>query len=199
MGLTLSSARFMPLRSHGGITREQRYEESAENMWTQSPEFRIDGPEFRMLRDRWPIRQLRKQDCRASSEFRHCRLNGRLRCLRVWDYRLCMPLTDRDGRTARQSVSRLLSRGVRDSEMAASLGLSLSTYSRRKDKSDFPTYAELRRLADRLGVDETILLVDFGHVDVASLNDELRERDLTYRNAIDVITSMRKSPNPRGS
>jgi transcriptional regulator with XRE-family HTH domain len=107
-----------------------------------------------------------------------------------------MPLTDRDGRTARQSVSRLLSRGVRDSEMAASLGLSLSTYSRRKDKSDFPTYAELRRLADRLGVDETILLVDFGHVDVASLNDELRERYLTYRNAIDVIVSMRKSPNP---
>jgi transcriptional regulator with XRE-family HTH domain len=109
-----------------------------------------------------------------------------------------MPLTDRDGRTARQSVSRLLSRGVRDSEMAGALGLSLSTYSRRKDKVDFPTYAELRRLAERLGVDETLLLVDFGHVDVASLNDELRERYLTYRNAIDVITSMRKSPNPGG-
>ena len=83
--------------------------------------------------------------------------------------------------------------------MAAALGLSLSTYSRRKDKPDFPTYAELRQLAERLGVDETILLVDFGHVDVASLNDELRERYMTYRNAIDVITSMRKSPNPRGS
>jgi transcriptional regulator with XRE-family HTH domain len=109
-----------------------------------------------------------------------------------------MPLTDRDGRTARQSVSRLLSRGVRDSEMAAALGLSLSTYSRRKDKPDFPTYAELRQLAERLGVDETILLVDFAHVDVASLNDELRQRYMTYRNAIDVITSMRKSPNPGG-
>jgi transcriptional regulator with XRE-family HTH domain len=83
--------------------------------------------------------------------------------------------------------------------MAAALGLSLSTYSRRKDKVDFPTYAELRRLAERLGVDETLLLVDFGHVDVASLNDELRERYLTYRNAIDVITSMRKNPNPGGA
>ena len=78
--------------------------------------------------------------------------------------------------------------------MAAALGLSLSTYSRRKDKPDFPTYAELRQMAERLGVDETILLVDFGHVDVASLNDELRRRYETYRNAIDVITSMRKDP-----
>ncbi len=105
-----------------------------------------------------------------------------------------MPLIDRDGRTARQSVSRLLSRRVRDSELAAALGLTLSTYSRRKDKADFPTYAELRRIADRLGVDETVLLVDFGHVDVASLNDELRQRYDAYRRAIDVITSMRRDP-----
>jgi transcriptional regulator with XRE-family HTH domain len=106
-----------------------------------------------------------------------------------------MPLTDRDGRTARQNVSRLLSRGVRDSEMAATLGLSLSTYSRRKDKPDFPTYAELRQIAERLGVDDTILLVDFGHIDVESLNDELRNRYDTYRNAIDVIRSMRTNPS----
>jgi transcriptional regulator with XRE-family HTH domain len=110
-----------------------------------------------------------------------------------------MPLTDRDGRTARQSVSRLLSRGVRDSEMAATLGLSLSTYSRRKDKPDFPTYAELRQIAERLGVDDTILLVDFGHIDVESLNDDLRQRYDTYRNAIDVISSLRKSPGPGGN
>jgi transcriptional regulator with XRE-family HTH domain len=107
-----------------------------------------------------------------------------------------MPLTDRDGRTARQSVSRLLSRDVRDSEMAATLGLSLSTYSRRKDKADFPTYAELRQIAERLGVDDTILQVDFGHIDVESLNDELRRRYDTYRNAIDVIRSLRKTPSP---
>jgi transcriptional regulator with XRE-family HTH domain len=113
-------------------------------------------------------------------------------------YGACMPLTDRDGRTARESVSRLLSRGVRDNEMAAALGLSLSTYSRRKDKPDFPTFAELRQIAERLGVDETILLVDFGHVDVASLNDQLRQRYIAYRNAIDVIASMRKTPNPSG-
>jgi hypothetical protein len=107
-----------------------------------------------------------------------------------------MPLTDRDGRTARQSVSWLLSRGVRDSEMAASLGLSLSTYSRRKDKPDFPTYAELRQIAERTGVDDTILLVDFGHIDVENLNDDLRHRYETYRNAIDVIRSMLKTPSP---
>jgi transcriptional regulator with XRE-family HTH domain len=109
-----------------------------------------------------------------------------------------MALTDRDGRTARESVSRLLSRRVRDSEMAAALGLSLSTYSRRKDKPDFPTFAELRQIAEWLGVDETLLLVDFGHVDVTSLNDQLRQRYATYRNAIDVIKSMRKNPNPSG-
>ncbi len=108
-----------------------------------------------------------------------------------------MPITDRDGRTARQSVSRLLSRDVRDSEMAAALGLSLSTYSRRKDKPDFPTYGELRHIAERLGVDDTILLVDFGHIDVESLNDDLRRRYDTYRNAIDVIRSLCKTPSPR--
>jgi transcriptional regulator with XRE-family HTH domain len=128
---------------------------------------------------------------RATCGIGICRLNVRLRECRVWGYRACMPLTDRDGWTARQSLSRLLSRGVRDSEMAATLGLSLSTYSRRKDKPDFPTYAELRRIAERLGVDDTILLVDFGHIDVESLNDELRHRYDTYRNAIDVIRSLR--------
>jgi transcriptional regulator with XRE-family HTH domain len=107
-----------------------------------------------------------------------------------------MPITDRDGHTARQSVSRLLGRGVRDGEMAGSLGLSLSTYSRRKDKADFPTYGELRQIAERLGVDDTILLVDFGHLDVASLNDDLRQRYDAYRNAIDVINSLRKTPSP---
>jgi transcriptional regulator with XRE-family HTH domain len=110
-----------------------------------------------------------------------------------------MPLTDRDGLTARQSVSRLLSRGVRDSEIAAALGLSLSTYSRRKDKRDFPTYGELRQIAERLGVDDTILLVDFRHIDVESLNDDLRQRYDTYRNALDVIRSMCKTPSPGGN
>jgi transcriptional regulator with XRE-family HTH domain len=102
-----------------------------------------------------------------------------------------MPMLDRDGRTARQSVSRLLSRGVRDGEMAAALGVSLSTYSRRKDRPDFPTFAELRQIAEQLGVDQTILLVDFGYLDVDDLNEQLRQRYDTYRHAIDVITSMR--------
>jgi hypothetical protein len=107
-------------------------------------------------------------------------------------------MIDRDGRTARESVSRLLSRRVRDSEMAAALSLSVSTYSRRKDKPDFPTFAELRQIASGLGVDEMLLLVDFGHVDVNSLNDRLRQRYDTYRSAIDIIVSMRKAPNPIG-
>jgi transcriptional regulator with XRE-family HTH domain len=105
-----------------------------------------------------------------------------------------MPITDRDGRTARQSVSRLLSRRVRDSEIADALDISQSTFSRRKDRADFPTFGELQRIAEYLGVDATILLVDFGYIDVASLNEELRERYATYRNAIDVIVSMRTAP-----
>jgi len=106
-----------------------------------------------------------------------------------------MPMLDRDGRTARQAVSRLLSRGVRDSEMAVALDVSLSTFSRRKDKPDFPSYAELRQISQRFGVDETVLLVDFGYVDVTSLNDQLRQRYASYRNALDVIKSLRKNPN----
>jgi transcriptional regulator with XRE-family HTH domain len=107
-----------------------------------------------------------------------------------------MPMLDRDGRTARQAVSRLLSRGVRDSEMAVALDVSLSTFSRRKDKPDFPSYAELRQISERFGVDETVLLVDFGYVDVTSLNDQLRQRYASYRDALDVIKSLRKSPSP---
>jgi len=107
-------------------------------------------------------------------------------------------MLDRDGRTARQAVSRLLSRGVRDSEMAVALDVSLSTFSRRKDKPDFPSYAELRQISERFGVDETVLLVDFGYVDVTSLNDQLRQRYASYRDAIDVIKSLRKSPSPGG-
>src|ERR1700722_16942573 len=106
-----------------------------------------------------------------------------------------MPMLERDGRTARQAVSRLLSRGVRDSEMAVALEVSLSTFSRRKDKPDFPSYAELRQISQRFGVDETVLLVDFGYVDVTSLNDQLRQRYASYRNALDVIKSLRKNPN----
>jgi transcriptional regulator with XRE-family HTH domain len=109
-----------------------------------------------------------------------------------------MPTLDRDGRTARQAVSRLLSRGIRDSEMAAALDVSLSTFSRRKDKPDFPNYDELRQISEYFGVDDTILLVDFGYVDVTSLNDQLRQRYAAYRNALDVIKSLRKSPNPGG-
>ena len=104
-------------------------------------------------------------------------------------------MLDRDGRTARQSVSRLLSRGVRDSEMAVALDVSLSTFSRRKDKPDFPSYSELRQISERFGVDETVLLVDFGYVDVTSLNDQLRQRYASYRNALDVLKSLRKNPN----
>jgi transcriptional regulator with XRE-family HTH domain len=107
-----------------------------------------------------------------------------------------MPITDRDGRTARQAVSRLLFRRVRDSELAAALGVALSTFSRRKDKPDFPTFGELRQIAERLGIDETILLVDFGYVDVTSLNEQLRQRYASYRNALDVIASLHKVPDP---
>jgi hypothetical protein len=78
--------------------------------------------------------------------------------------------------------------------MAAALDVSLSTFSRRKDKPDFPSYVELRQISERFGVDETVLLVDFGYVDVASLNDQLRQRYASYRSALDVIKSLRKTP-----
>lgn len=107
-----------------------------------------------------------------------------------------MPKTDCDGRTIRLSLSRLLSRAVRDSEIAEALDLPASSYSRRKDRPDFPTFDELRQLADRLGVDETVLQVDFGYLDVTSLNSELQQRYNAYRDAVDVIASMRREPNP---
>jgi uncharacterized membrane-anchored protein YjiN (DUF445 family) len=105
-----------------------------------------------------------------------------------------MPRTDSDGRTVRLSVSRLLGRAVLDSEIANALDLPASTYSKRKDKPDFPTFTELHQIAEHLGVDETILHVDFGYIDVTRLNSELQQRYASYRNAIDVIASMRHDP-----
>ncbi|HEU0192379.1 MAG TPA: hypothetical protein VFR17_14105 [Mycobacterium sp.] len=102
-----------------------------------------------------------------------------------------MPKTDCDNRSLALSLSRLLSRRVRDHEIAVALDLPVSTYGKRKDKVDFPTFDELRRVADRMGVDETVLLVDFGYLDITQLNDKLQQRYAAYRNAIDVIASMR--------
>ncbi|HEU0190604.1 MAG TPA: hypothetical protein VFR17_04950 [Mycobacterium sp.] len=105
-----------------------------------------------------------------------------------------MPKTDRDGRSLVLSLSRFLSKRVRDHEIAVALQVPVSTYSKRKDKPDFPTFDELRRIADQMGVDETALLVDFGYLDITHLNDELQQRYAAYRNAIDVIASMRHEP-----
>jgi hypothetical protein len=57
-----------------------------------------------------------------------------------------------------------------------------------------PVTLKLRQISERFGVDETVLLVDFGYVDVTSLNDQLRQRYASYRNALDVIKSLRKTP-----
>ena len=58
-------------------------------------------------------------------------------------------------------------------------------------RTSAPTFAELRQIAEQLGVDQTILLVDFGYLNVNDLNEQLRQRYDTYRHAIDIITSMR--------
>lgn len=111
-------------------------------------------------------------------------------------YSDAMPRIDRNGRTLGQNVSGLLSRPVRDHELAAALGIPISTYSKRKEKPDFPTFDELRRIAHSMGVDEMILHVDFGYIDVHNLNTELQARYARYREAIEVIASMRLDGHP---
>lgn len=89
-----------------------------------------------------------------------------------------------DGRDLRQVISFFLRRNVTDSELAEVLDMPASTYSKRKESDgDFPGFRDLGRVAVAFGIEPTILYVDFGFFDPASLSEELRQRHKIYRAA----------------
>jgi len=61
-----------------------------------------------------------------------------------------------------------------NAEVAAALGVPTSTYDRRKDDEDFPSYERLERAAENLGLSARALQVAFGYLD---LNETLLDEE----------------------
>lgn len=78
-----------------------------------------------------------------------------------------MPRTNQDGKGLKLVLEWLCRRHIPDAELAATLGLSLTSYGRRRDADDFPTYEELERFAATFGLCKRALQISFG----------LRDRD----------------------
>ncbi|WP_241010749.1 hypothetical protein [Mycobacterium camsae] len=73
-----------------------------------------------------------------------------------------VPRTNRAGRDLRRVLEWLLNRDVPDGEIGAALDLAKATYSRRKEASDFPNFAELIAVGEAFGVSARVLQIAFG-------------------------------------
>ena len=76
-----------------------------------------------------------------------------------------MPRTNQDGKDIRLVVSWLCGRFISDAEMADAVGIPTTNYSRRKDTEEFPTFEELRKVADHFNLNALALQVAFGYLD----------------------------------
>lgn len=95
-----------------------------------------------------------------------------------------MSRLSRSGRSLKRWLEYQLDCDINDAEMAKALGVSPSTYSRRKDEDENGDM--LVSVAEHFGLNRTALLVEFGMLDI----DELRE----YVGAADQEGSADKPP-----
>lgn len=80
-----------------------------------------------------------------------------------------MSVTNQDGKPIRSVLCWLLNRPLSDADMAEALDLPTTTFSRRKDADDFPSFEELTVFADHFGLDRRALQIDFGYRDIDDL------------------------------
>jgi len=73
-----------------------------------------------------------------------------------------MPKTDNDGRPLRTVLSHMLRRDVPSPQISSALGISSSSYYRRKSQDGYPDAEELRLVAERFGLNPVDLWVRFG-------------------------------------
>lgn len=85
-----------------------------------------------------------------------------------------MARTNKDGKDVRLVCSWLTKRQLTDADMAEALGVSPSTYSRRKDDAEYPLFEDLENIANHFGLSARALQVAFGHVD---LNEVILDDD----------------------
>lgn len=88
-----------------------------------------------------------------------------------------MPRTDENGRQFRTLLEYLLDGRVDTSAICDALGISSSTYYRRIKEDDFPNADELRKVADRFELSYPDLMVRFGLMTRAELEEYLQQTD----------------------
>jgi hypothetical protein len=79
----------------------------------------------------------------------------------MWDH-YGVPRTDTEGHTLETVLDAVLGRRVERAEIFGALGVSSSTYFRRRLEADFPNAEELRIIATHFGLNATVMLVSFG-------------------------------------
>jgi hypothetical protein len=110
-----------------------------------------------------------------------------------------------DGQPIRRVLEWLLNRELTDAEMAASLDMPASTYSRHKDDADYPTYEDLDRFGSTFGVDARMLQIAFGYrrldelilLDDDAMRQYLQQGGGNYLNHPMVVPRNGKAPPKR--
>jgi transcriptional regulator with XRE-family HTH domain len=81
-----------------------------------------------------------------------------------------MARTNMDGKSIKLVLRWLLNREeLQDAEIATATGLTASTYSRRKDSEDFPSFEDLEKIGQHFGISARMLQIAFGLRDLSEL------------------------------
>lgn len=91
-----------------------------------------------------------------------------------------MARTNMDGKSIKLVLRWLLNReDLQDADIAVAAGLTASTYSRRKDSDDFPSFEDLDKIGKHFDISSRVLQIAFGLRDVSELvileDDEMRQ------------------------
>lgn len=91
-----------------------------------------------------------------------------------------MARTNMDGKSIKLVLRWLLNREeLQDAEIATAAGLTASTYSRRKDSDDFPSFEDLDKIGKHFNISSRMLQIAFGLRDISELvileDDEMRQ------------------------
>lgn len=80
-----------------------------------------------------------------------------------------MSRTNFDGKPIRRVLSWLTNQDLTDSDLAAALDMPTTTFSRRKEEDNFPSYEELTRFAMKFDVSHRVLHIAFGYREIDAL------------------------------
>lgn len=91
-----------------------------------------------------------------------------------------MTRTNVDGKSIKMVLQWLLNKDdLKDEEIAQAIDIPPSTFSKRKDKDDYPTYEELENIGRHFSVSARVLQISFGYRGLEELvvldDEEMRE------------------------